>query len=139
MSSEPNMPMGMLRRGFWVSCAAVLMASKPKKAKNTMAAPRNMPDQPYSPNTPVFCGTRGVRLSVLMYLKPTYMKMSTTAIFNTTRKSLNFELPLVPRISMNDSSTMSNVAGRLNTPPSAGQAVQACGRCHPRSLNMMVK
>ena len=103
------------------------MASKPKKAKNTIAAPRSMPDQPYSPNAPVFCGMKGVRFSVRMYLKPMKMNIKTTAILSTTKKSLNLELPFVPRINMSDSNTMSRVAGRLNIPPSAGQALHAVG------------
>ncbi len=81
----------------------------------------------------------GVRLSALMYLKPMTMNTRITAIFSATRKSLNLELPFVPRIKMSDSNTMSSVAGRLNTPPSAGQAVHAVGRCQPRSSIMMQK
>ena len=128
ISNEPSMPIGIFFRGFLVSCAAVLIASKPKKAKNTIAAPRNMPDQPYSPNVPVFSGINGVRLSALMYLKPMMIKSNTTETLSITKKSLNLELPFVPRIKMSESKTMSKVAGRLNIPPSAGQAVHSMGR-----------
>ena len=53
MNNDMSIPMGISRLGFLVSWAAVLTASKPKKAKNTMAAPRNTPDQPNSHNLPV--------------------------------------------------------------------------------------
>ena len=45
MNNDMSIPMGISRLGFLVSWAAVLTASKPKKAKNTMAAPRNTPDR----------------------------------------------------------------------------------------------
>ena len=56
MNNDMSIPMGISRLGFLVSWAAVLTASKPKKAKNTMAAPRNTPYQPNSPNVPVLAG-----------------------------------------------------------------------------------
>lgn len=58
MNNDMSIPMGISRLGFLVSWAAVLTASKPKKAKNTMAAPRNTPDQPNSPNVPVLAGSK---------------------------------------------------------------------------------
>jgi hypothetical protein len=39
IASPPRMPIGRLRCGFFVSSAAVEMASKPMYAKKTMAAP----------------------------------------------------------------------------------------------------
>ena len=45
-TKEPKIPIGMSRFGFFASCAAVDTASKPIKAKNTMAAPPTIPPQP---------------------------------------------------------------------------------------------
>ena len=56
ISREPRMPTGISRFGFFVSSAAVLTASKPRKAKNTIAAPRNTPENPNSPKVPVLAG-----------------------------------------------------------------------------------
>ena len=52
----------MSRCGFRASWAAVETASKPMYAKKITAAPRMMPDQPNSPNVPVFGGISGVKL-----------------------------------------------------------------------------
>src|SRR2546422_1041648 len=51
MSSDPMMPIGMSRCGFFASCAAVLTASNPMYAKKTIAAPVKTPLQPNSPAT----------------------------------------------------------------------------------------
>ena len=42
-ANEPKMPIGIATFGFLVSCAAVLTASKPMKAKNTVPAAPNIP------------------------------------------------------------------------------------------------
>ena len=80
-----------------------------------------------------------MRLSVLMYLNPMTIKAKTTAILSVTIKSLNLELPAVPLISITDSNTTNSAAGRLNTPPSAGQAVHSTGMAYPMSDIMMLK
>ena len=98
-----------------------------------------MPDQPYSPNTPVFWGTKGVRLSVFIYLKPIAINANTTIILSATIKSLNLELPAVPRMRINESTTTSKAAGTLKTPPSAGQAVHSIGRGYPISVSIILK
>ena len=46
MTSEPMMPRGRSRFGFFVSSAAVATMSKPMKAKKTIAAPARMPPTP---------------------------------------------------------------------------------------------
>lgn len=46
MISEPRMPRGMSRCGFFVSSAAVATTSKPMKAKNTTDAAVKMPITP---------------------------------------------------------------------------------------------
>jgi len=46
MTSEPRMPRGRSRFGFFVSSAAVATMSNPMKAKKTMAAPAKMPPTP---------------------------------------------------------------------------------------------
>ena len=55
-TNEPKIPIGISRFGFLASCAAVETASKPMKAKNTMAAPPNTPPQPCL-NTPEYSAT----------------------------------------------------------------------------------
>ena len=55
MTSDPRMPIGMSRFGFFASCAAVETASNPMYAKNTTpAAPRMPMIPPYGCTTP--CG-----------------------------------------------------------------------------------
>ena len=49
MSSMPTpMPIGTFLCGFLVSSEAVATTSKPRKAKNTSAAPERMPGTPYT-------------------------------------------------------------------------------------------
>jgi len=50
ITKDPKIPMGISFFGFLASCAAVDTASKPIKAKNTMAAPPNTPPQPHLKN-----------------------------------------------------------------------------------------
>ena len=50
IASEPKMPIGRSRCGFFVSSAAVATMSKPMNAKNTSAAALKMPP---IPNVPV--------------------------------------------------------------------------------------
>ena len=52
MISEPRMPIGMSRLGFFDSAPAVDTASKPMYAKKIVAAAVMMPETPYCP---VFC------------------------------------------------------------------------------------
>src|SRR5262245_29838559 len=47
MTSDPRMPIGRLRVGFFVSSEAVETASKPMYAKNTIEAPEKMPFHPF--------------------------------------------------------------------------------------------
>src|SRR5215471_11112793 len=89
ISSEPMMPIGMSRWGFLASCAAVLTASKPIYAKNTKLAPRKMPDQPNSPQWPLFGGTKGCQLAELIARAAPRMNSTTTASFTNTIKLLN--------------------------------------------------
>src|SRR5204862_6344022 len=51
-TSDPRMPMGMSRLGFFVSCAAVDTASNPMNAKNTTPAAPRIPMMP-----PYWCVT----------------------------------------------------------------------------------
>ena len=55
--SEPIIPLGTSFCGFFTSSAAVLTASKPKKAKKTIAAPELTPFNPK--------GIKGVQLTGL--------------------------------------------------------------------------
>src|SRR5580698_11570820 len=63
ITSEPRMPIGISRLGFFDSCAAVETASKPIYAKKITPAPRSTPDQPNSPKVPVFGGRNGVQFT----------------------------------------------------------------------------
>ena len=46
IASEPRMPIGMSRLGFFASCAAVETASNPMNAKNTTPAAPSTPMMP---------------------------------------------------------------------------------------------
>ncbi len=65
-ASDPSMPIGRSRCGFFASCAAVETASNPMYAKNITAAPRSTPLHPKCPNTPVLGGMNGCQLAGLM-------------------------------------------------------------------------
>jgi hypothetical protein len=64
-ASEPRMPIGMSRCGFFASPAAVDTASKPTYEKNTMVAARKMPPQPNVPG-PSEAGMNGCQLAGLI-------------------------------------------------------------------------
>src|SRR5262249_46756445 len=65
INNEPMMPIGISRWGFFASCAAVLTASNPMYAKNTIPAPCITPLQPKCPRTPVLSGMNGCQLAEL--------------------------------------------------------------------------
>src|SRR6476469_1944953 len=90
MASDPRIPIGMSRCGFFDSCAAVETASNPLYAKNLTPAQRRMRDHPKCPNDPVFGGMNGDRLSRLTYAAPATTKMTRTIDLITTRTVLVF-------------------------------------------------
>ena len=67
------------------------------------------------------------------------MKAKTTHNLSTTRKSLKRALPFVPPAKKSERMTIMQMAGRLTTPPSAGQAQISGGRVQPMSASMRVK
>src|SRR4029079_5461613 len=69
-ASDPRIPIGMSRCGFFASCAAVDTASNPMYAKKITAAPRTSPDNPKCPVSPVLAGMNGCQLSELTYMNP---------------------------------------------------------------------
>src|SRR5437773_6919284 len=96
MASDPRIPRGRSRWGFLVSCAAVLTASNPMYAKNTVVAPWNTPEAPYLPNVPAFGGTNGVQFSRLMYGAAATMNRQTTTTLTNTMAELNRADSLMP-------------------------------------------
>src|SRR3954469_6562477 len=90
-TSEPRMPIGMSRFGFFASCAAVDTASNPMKAKKTTPAAPRMPIMPPSggvmPSDVVYvvaAGMYGVWFAGFMNPHPMKMTSSTIATFVTT-------------------------------------------------------
>ena len=64
-------PIGKSRCGFFVSSAVVETASKPMKAKNTIAAPLITPEKPF--------GRNGIQFGGCTRKAPNAMKKTTTA------------------------------------------------------------
>src|SRR2546427_3674773 len=95
MSSDPMMPIGMSFCGFFASWAAVLTASNPMYAKNTIAAPVMTPLQPYSPG-PSLGGMNGFQFAEWTACAAPKMKSSTTASFTNTMTLLTFADSLMP-------------------------------------------
>src|SRR2546427_7535308 len=101
-SSDPMMPIGMSFCGFFASCAAVLTASNPMYAKNTIAAPAMTPLQPYSPG-PSFGGMNGFQFAEVTACAAPKMKSSTTASFTNTMPLLtaaDYLMPTTTRVVM---------------------------------------
>src|SRR6267378_1568340 len=118
ISNDPMMPIGISFCGFLASCAAVLTASNPMYAKNTIAAPVNTPLQPNSPGTAtpsltVCGGMNGCQLSGLMAWAANTMNRRTTATFTNTMMLLKFADSLMPITSRVVTRPMMITAGRL--------------------------
>src|SRR5579871_928879 len=112
-ASDPRMPIGMSRAGFFASCAAVDTASKPMYAKNITPAPRSTPLQPNDPNAPVFGGTNGVRFARFTYTAPAATNTTSTATLITTSTVFAFADSLMPTMSSADTSKTMTKAGAL--------------------------
>src|SRR6266513_3820338 len=128
MSSEPMMPTGMSFCGFLASCAAVLTASNPMYAKNTMPAPVITPVQPNSPRFPVFGGMKGCQLAGFTACAAATINRRTTATLMNTMTLLTLADSLIPITSSVVTSAMMMMAGRLNTAGSVH-----CGATTPRA------
>src|SRR5918994_3318065 len=115
MMSEPKMPNGMSRRGFFASWPAVETASKPMYAKNTMVAARRIPLQPNSPGRPVGSGMKGCQLAVFTKNTPTAMKARITATLMATMMLLTVADSDTPITSNVVTANTTNTAGRFNT------------------------
>src|SRR5882762_2640140 len=118
MSNEPMMPIGMSFCGFLASCAAVLTASNPMYAKNTIAAPVNTPLQPNSPGTgtpslTVCGGMNGCQLAGLIAWAAKTMNSRTTATLTITMMLLKFADSLMPMTSRVVTRAMITTAGKL--------------------------
>src|SRR5207249_12228065 len=113
INSEPMMPIGMSRCGFFASCAAVLTASKPMYAKNTIPAPCMTPLQPNWPRTPVLGGMNGCQLAEFTTLAAPKMNSSTTATFTNTIMLFTVADSRIPITSSSVMMPMMMTAGRL--------------------------
>src|SRR5688500_20088430 len=141
--------MGMSRRGFRASCAAVETASNPMYAKKITAAPRMMPDRPNSPNVPVFGGTSGVNLVESTNAAPATITSTTTATLTTTMTPLTVADSRTPRTRSAVTSSAMITAGRLKMAvtvlPSAaastvpGAALTMAGNGRPASFSRLTK
>src|SRR6266550_6072981 len=121
MSSEPMMPTGMSFCGVLASCAAVLTASNPMYAKNTMPAPVITPVQPNSPRVPVFGDMKGCQFAGLMACAAPTMNNSTTATLTNTMTLLTLADSLMPTTSSVVTIAMMITAGRLKTAVTCGR------------------
>src|SRR2546425_642467 len=129
MSSDPMMPIGMSRCGFFASCAAVLTASNPMYAKKTIAAPVKTPLQPNSPATgtpslAVCGGMNGCQLAGLTACAANTMNSNTTATFTNTMALLKFADSLMPITSSVVTRAMMITAGRLKIAVAVVPSVQ---------------
>src|SRR5712664_2090304 len=114
MSSDPMMPIGMSRCGFFASCAAVLTASNPMYAKNTMPAPAMTPFQPNLP-PPSAGGMNGCQFAGLMACAAAMIKNTTTAPLMNTITLLTLADSLMPMTKRVVTIAMMMAAGRLKT------------------------
>ena len=104
-------PMGMSRWGLTASSAAVETASKPTKARKTMAAAVITPPKPK--------GMKGCQLDGLTCQTARTMKKTMTAILTMTMIRLTRELSLMPRMRRKVRRPMMKIAGRLMIAPVA--------------------
>src|SRR5574343_1089863 len=122
--SDHSTPRGMSLSGFLTSSAAQVTASKPRKLKNTIAAPWNTPLMPY--------GSAGCQLAGFTCHTATAMNTSTTATLISTTILLTRFDSLIPNASSVVTSMAMTNAGRLNTVVTPGRApaaaVSASGR-----------
>ncbi len=128
------MPTGMSFWGWRASCAAVLTASNPMKAKKIKPAPRSTPDQPNSPNVPVLAGMKGCQLRLCTYRNPTITKTTRTPVLTMTMKLLNPADSRIPSTRIVVMARTMNTAGRLTIAPVACQPATlhpatACATC----------
>src|SRR5439155_14959909 len=128
ISKEAMMPMGISRCGFFASWAAVLTASNPMYAKKTKPAPLNTPDQPYSPQLPVFGGIKGCQLAGLIARLAATMKRRTTATLMMTMILLNPADSLMPTTNSTVTRATMMTAGRLKIAVTCGSVVGSTPR-----------
>jgi hypothetical protein len=139
IASEPKMPIGMLRCGFFVSSAVVATTSKPMKAKNTMAAAAATPPQPNtlgsrpkrvwtsgrssaepcSAEAPCEGGTKGTQLETFTRKMPAMMTAKTTISLIAVTTWFTREETFTPTTRIAVMASTSRPAGRLMNPPSA--------------------
>src|SRR5260363_12963 len=149
IASEPSSPTGILRRGFFVSCATQDTASKPISAKNTTAAPRSTPLKPNSPSCPLFGGIKApfglegvTQLAVSTYPMPAAIKISTIATLFTTIQLFTRVDSCTPRVSSSVAAATISIAGTFSQAPvrlHPATASQTNGDSDHRSGNTMPK
>src|SRR5256886_5595099 len=114
INSDPIMPIGISFCGFFASWAAVLTASNPMYAKNTIPAPAMTPFQPYLPG-PSAGGMKGCQLALLIAWAAAIIKRMTTAPLMNTITLLTLADSLMPMTSKVVTMAMMMAAGRLKT------------------------
>src|SRR6266849_2560246 len=128
MRSEPMIPIGMSFCGFLASCAAVLTASKPIYAKNTIAPPVNTPLQPNSPATgtpslTVCGGMNGCQVAGLTAWAANTMNTNTTASLMRTITLLTLAGSRIPITRGVVPSAMMITAGKLQIAVTCGSVL----------------
>src|SRR5271157_399198 len=126
ITSDPRMPIGMSRCGFFASWAAVETASNPIYAKKITPAARAIPDQPYSPNAPWFGGINGCQFAAatvgcLSTNAPAMaMKIKTIVTLTITIAELKLADSLMPITRISVIRQITRNATILNTPVTCG-------------------
>src|SRR3954470_4266837 len=122
MISDPMMPMGMSRFGFFASSAVVETASKPMYAQKTIAAPVAMPEKPF--------GANGCQCAGFTYLKLTKTKnASTTSLMATIQKLklADSRMPHTSTIVISVTMPTARMLKMIGTPNRCGAAATTCG------------
>ena len=126
-------PAGMLFRGSFVSSAAVTTASNPMKAKKTIAAPENTPENPDG-------GRNGCQFAGWIAPIPSTMNRRMTKILIATMMALVFALRFVPWTSSTvRASTMITRRQVDDAPVDPGGCASASGRMIPSDPSSTTK
>ena len=121
------MASGRSRSGCRASSLPVDTASNPMKAKNMIAAAEVTALAP--------CGRNGWKFAVLKLNIAMTMKNVRITSLTTTMTMFVRALSRTPRTRTNVIARTMNTAGRLNTPPSDGDAEIACGSLKPKAAS----
>src|ERR1700732_120778 len=135
ITSDPTIPTGMSRCGFFASCAAVDTASNPMYAKKITPAPRATPDHPNCPNSPRFGGTNGCQFAAEIagcfqrYPATIAMNVSTVPTFMNTTVVLTFADSRTPITKIVVMIAITTYASRSITPRVCGNVAGSTPAC----------